>query len=147
MNIISLTKTHIDACADTFIKTYNQAPWNYQWNLEAATKYLNEYMSSANFVGFAIYHNDKIAGALLAHTKTWWTNDQLYIDELFIAPGMQKQGLGKALISHAEQFASDNDLKALVLMTHKFMPAMTFYENNDFIHAQPFILLFKNVLD
>jgi aminoglycoside 6'-N-acetyltransferase I len=33
-----------------------------------------------------------------------------------------------------------------VLMTHKFMPAMSFYEDNDFLHAQPFVLLFKNVV-
>jgi aminoglycoside 6'-N-acetyltransferase I len=146
MNIIPLTKAHINACALIFINTYNQTPWSYQWNLEAATKYLEEYMSSAQFVGFALYQNDDVAGAILAHTKTWWTNDQLYIDELFIAPEMQKKGFGKKLIDHTEQYAVDNNLQTLVLMTHKFMPAMDFYENHDFLHAQPFVLLFKNVL-
>jgi aminoglycoside 6'-N-acetyltransferase I len=145
MNFIELTKIHIDACANIFIKTYNEAPWNYQWNLEDAKKYLGEYMSSAEFVGFAIYDGSEIAGAILAHTKTWWTNDQLYIDELFVAPGMQKKGFGKKLVERAEQYALENNLQTLVLMTHKFMPAMTFYENNDFLHAPPFVLLFKNV--
>jgi aminoglycoside 6'-N-acetyltransferase I len=94
-----------------------------------------------------LYINDgEIAGAILAHTKTWWTNDQLYIDELFIAPEMQKKGVGKTLLGHAEQYAVDNNLQTLVLMTHKFMPAMSFYEDNDFLHAQPFVLLFKNVV-
>jgi aminoglycoside 6'-N-acetyltransferase I len=146
MNIIQLTKIHIEACANIFIKTYNQAPWNYQWNLNAAIKYLGEYMSSAEFVGFAVYNDGEIAGAILAHTKTWWTNDQLYIDELFIAPEMQKKGVGKTLLGHAEQYALNNNLQTLVLMTHKFMPAMSFYEDNDFLHAQPFVLLFKNVV-
>ncbi|MDB4925290.1 GNAT family N-acetyltransferase [Mucilaginibacter sp.] len=145
MNIQALTKTHLEACAEIFIDTYNSPPWNYQWNLEGAIKYLSEYLSSADFAGFVLYDNEEIAGAILAHSKTWWTNKQLYIDELFIAPKAQKKGFGNNLINHAEKYALDNDLKTITLMTHKFMPSMKFYENNDFIHAQPFVLLFKNV--
>jgi aminoglycoside 6'-N-acetyltransferase I len=145
MNIQPLLQHHIDACAQVFIQSYNQAPWNYQWTIEGAVKYLNEYLSCEGFAGFVLYQNDEIKGAIFAHARTWWTNNQLYIDEFFIAPDSQKNGFGKALMNHMEQYAAGNNIKTITLMTHKFMPAMGFYENNNFLHAQPFVLLFKNI--
>ena len=145
MEIKPITNASIDACAKVFIQSYNRPPWNYQWKLEDAIKYLDEYASSPQFVGFALYDNEEIAGVLLAHTKTWWTSNQLFIDEFFVAPGFQKMGYGKILINYAEQYALENELKTITLMTHKFMPAMNFYVKNDFIHAQPFVILFKNI--
>jgi GNAT superfamily N-acetyltransferase len=145
MKIKALTQHDIADCARIFLDTYNRAPWNYDWSYEKAVDYLEEYRSSAQFIGFVLYDNDEVAGALLAHSKTWWTNNQLFIDELFVSPNKQKMGVGKLLISHAEEFALDRGLETVTLMTNKFMPAMNFYEKNDYIHAQPFVILFKQL--
>src|ERR1700710_505259 len=98
MDIKPITDTNMEAYAKIFIQTYNQPPWNYQWKLEDAIKYLNEYASSGQFVGFALYDKEDIAGVLLAHTKTWWTSNQLFIDEFFVSPAFQKMGCGKILM-------------------------------------------------
>lgn len=143
MLINSITPNLIEACADVFVQSYNQAPWNYQWKLDDAIKYLSEYVSCDRFKGFALYEDEQLAGALLAHTKTWWTGPQLYVDELFISPQYQNRGFGKVLINLAEQYAIDNELNSVMLMTNKYMPAMDFYTKNDYIHAQPFVVLFK----
>jgi aminoglycoside 6'-N-acetyltransferase I len=145
MDIQAITINSVEDCAPIFIQAYNQPPWNYQWERENAVKYLTEYASSAQFVGFAVYDKGHIAGALFAHSKTWWTNNQLFIDELFIAPDFQKRGFGKILINHAEQYALKNGMETIALMTNKFMPSMHFYNNHHFIHAQQFIILFKNI--
>lgn len=145
MTIKPITKTDIEICATAFQQTYNQAPWNYQWKYEDAVKYLDEYLSSPQFTGFLLYDNETFAGAMFTHTKTWWTGSQLYIDELFIVPHLQKKGYGKLLIKHAEEYALEQGLSTVTLMTHKFMPAMKFYTDVDFMHAQPFVILFKLV--
>jgi len=145
MEFRKINADNVPACVEIFIKTYNQPPWNYQWTKDDASKYLNEYVSSPQFVGFAAYEGNDIAGAFFAHSKTWWTNTQLFIDELFVSPQHQKKGLGKQLIKYAEQYAEENNLQTITLMTHKFMPAMNLYQNIDFIHAQPFVILFKTV--
>ncbi|MFD2147091.1 GNAT family N-acetyltransferase [Mucilaginibacter antarcticus] len=145
MEIRPLEANNIKACAEIFIQTYNQAPWNYAWTPDDSVKYLKEYASSPQFKGFAIYEGSEIAGALLAHTKTWWNSTQLFIDELFVSPQFQKRGCGKQLMKYAEEYAEDNNLQTITLMTNKFMPAMNFYLDNDFIHAQPFVILFKNI--
>lgn len=143
MTIQPLTENDLENCAKVFVQTYNQAPWNYHWQFNDAVNYLTEYYSSTQFKGFLLYDDDVFAGAMFAHTKTWWTGAQLYIDELFIAPNSQKKGYGKALMNYAEQYARDNGLRTITLMTHKFMPSMKFYEGIDYVHAQPFVILFK----
>lgn len=145
MTIKPITDNDLEPCAKVFVRAYNQAPWNYQWNLEDALNYLREYTLSGQFKGFILWDNEVLAGAMLAHTKTWWTGGQLYIDELFIDPDLQKHGYGKMLIDYAEQFAAEQGLGTITLMTHKFMPAMKFYEDIDFMHAQPLVILFKQV--
>ncbi|HWW42523.1 GNAT family N-acetyltransferase [Pedobacter sp.] len=145
MIIESITRNDIEICAETLKKAYNQAPWNYHWSSEDAVSYLSDYMSQAQFTGFALYHEQELAGAVFAHIKTWWTGKQLYIDELFIAPHLQKKGFGRILIEHMEKYALEQKLTTITLMTHKFMPAMKFYEDINFIHVQPLVILFKPI--
>lgn len=145
MKIQQITENDIEKCAEVFVQTYNQAPWNYKWELKDALRYLTEYYFSPQFTGVILYDNDVFAGAMFAHTKSWWTGSQLYIDELFIAPHSQRKGYGKTLMSHAEQYALENGLGTITLMTHKFMPSMKFYDGIDFMHAQPLVILFKQI--
>ncbi len=145
MTIQPITENDIENCAKLFVQTYNQAPWNYKWELNDALRYLTEYYFSPQFTGAILYDNGVFAGAMFAHTKSWWTGSQLYIDELFIAPNFQRKGYGKTLMSHAEQYALENGLGTITLMTHKFMPSMKFYDGIDFMHAQPLVILFKQI--
>lgn len=145
MTIQPININHIEIYAEALKKAYSLAPWNYNWSLEDAVSYLTEYMSQAQFTGFALYHEEELTGAVFAHIKTWWTGRQLYIDELFIVPDFQKKGFGRALIEHMEAYASEQKLTAVTLMTHKFMPAMKFYEGVNFIHVQPLVILFKPI--
>jgi aminoglycoside 6'-N-acetyltransferase I len=147
MDIKPINENNIEDCAKVFIQAYNKSPWNYNWNIDDAIIYLREYTSSPQFIGFVLLNNDQIAGALLAHTKTWWTNKQLFIDELFVSPEFQKMGFGDKLMTHIEEYAQSNNLQTITLMTHQYMPSMAFYAKKDFLHAQPFVILFKNLID
>jgi aminoglycoside 6'-N-acetyltransferase I len=145
MTIRPLTPGDIGGCAALYMKAYNRAPWNYNFTVEKAERYLGEYAERKRFVGFVLCEGDEIAGAMLGHSKTWWTNDLLYIDEFFISPDRQRMGYGKALIEHSEEYARENGLEVITLMTNKYMPAYKFYENNDFLDAEHFVILFKPV--
>ncbi|PSL48038.1 acetyltransferase (GNAT) family protein [Chitinophaga niastensis] len=147
MTIKPINKSDIEVYTKVFVQAYNQPPWNYHWKFEDAVKYLNEYIASPHFKGFSLYDNNVFIGAIFAHTKTWWTGEQLYIDEFFIEPDLQKKGYGKFLEKHTEQYALEHGLGTITLMTHKFMPAMKFYTGINFMHAQPFVILFKQMTD
>ena len=75
------------------MESYNVEPWGYNWTFGQAVEYLNEYFDRKRFVGFVLCEDDDIVGAMFGHSKTWWTDDLLYIDELFVSPQRAKAGL------------------------------------------------------
>jgi ribosomal protein S18 acetylase RimI-like enzyme len=145
MNIRPYINSDAASCAKVFMAAYNRMPWNYKWKYEDAVTYLTEYADSKQFVGFVICEGDEVAGALFAHTKTWWTNNQFFIDELFVSGDKQGLGYGKLLMQKAEDYCNENSIEMITLMTNKFMPAMKFYENIDFVKVDQYIFMFKQV--
>lgn len=145
MTIRDIQPEDIDACAQVFMEAYNGLPWNYKWEHAGAVKYLKEYMASSGFRGFVICEDEKICGAMLGHRKTWWTNDQLMIDELFVPASSQGKGYGRLLLEHTETWSKEQGLEMIVLMTNKLMPAFNFYLNNDYNKVDQYLFMFKDL--
>jgi aminoglycoside 6'-N-acetyltransferase I len=143
MEVRPLTKEDITGSAELIAKAYNGPPWNFQWTTERAEKYLHELFNAPRFAGFCISEDGKIAAALFGHAKTWWINDILMIDELFVSPGRQGKGYGQALMNAARQYCMDNNIGSITLITHKYMPAVSFYEKNKFLQAEQYVLMFN----
>jgi aminoglycoside 6'-N-acetyltransferase I len=143
MTISPFIKSDIDKCAVLYMQAYNCPPWNYNFSHEKAVKYLTEYTDRNRFTGFVLREGDDIAGAMLGHSKTWWTNDLLYIDELFVAPESRGKGYGKQLLDHIENYSRGQGYEVITLMTNKHMPAFQFYNHVDYIQAEHFVFMFK----
>ncbi|HEX3385523.1 MAG TPA: GNAT family N-acetyltransferase [Mucilaginibacter sp.] len=143
MNIRHILKSDIDKCAALYLEAYNRPPWNYNFTPEKAVKYLTEYADRARFEGFVAEDEGKIVAAVFAHSKTWWTNDIIYIDEVFVAPDSRGRGYGKKLLSYTEDYARDKGYEVVTLMTNKHMPAFQFYNHIDYLQAEHFVFLFK----
>ena len=135
----------LHACVDLLIKAYGGDPWHYHWTVETATRYLNEFISTDNFVGFVIDENGPIVGAIFAHRKTWWTKDELFVDELYIDPQLQRCGLGGRLLAHAESFAKTRGLAGLTLLTSREMPAPAFYAKHSYLQGEHVIFMYKEL--
>lgn len=132
-------------CADIFLLAYKQPPWHYAWTRERAIQYLQEYFETKKFLGFVITENEEVAGAIFCHAKTWWTNDLLYVDELFISPARQGHGLGKQLLEHATLAGKQINLESISLMTNEYAPAFNFYLKQNYQKASQFVILFRQV--
>lgn len=145
MEIKELKSKHLIECADLLIATYNCEPWNFHWTKELAIRYLTEYFTSPRFVGFILVENDKILGATFGHNKTWWNNDELYIDELYIAPTYQRKGYGTILLNHLEKYIKERKLAGFTLLTNKYMPSVLFYEKNGVIKGEHILFMYKVV--
>jgi len=142
MKVQKLKKEDLKNCANLLIQAYNGRPWNYQWTLLKASLYLNELFESSRFVGFIMYDGDQLVAAMFAHVKTWWIDDQLMIDELFVSAQEQGKGYGQTLMNSAIEYAKNNNLGSITLLTHKYMPAGKFYEKNKFLKADQYVLMF-----
>jgi aminoglycoside 6'-N-acetyltransferase I len=144
--IETITPENIKDCIPVYLKSYNQPPWNYHWTYEKAEQYLSEYLASRQFAGFVLYDQGQAVGALFGHTKTWWTNQQLMIDEFFVSAEKQKMGYGKKLLQHCTQYSLEREIASIVLMTNKYMPAHNFYSNAGFTNAEQFVFMFQQIL-
>jgi aminoglycoside 6'-N-acetyltransferase I len=140
-----ITSENFKDCVPVYLKAYNSPPWNYRWTYEKASEYLQEYMTCKQFVGFALYDDDNVVAAVFAHTKTWWTNNQLMIDEFFVSLEKQRMGYGKKLLRYCDEYAAANQISSLVLMTNKYMPSYKFYDKEGYIHTDQYVFMFKQV--
>lgn len=145
LKIRKLLIDDLETCAKLLIATYNPPPWNNHWTVESGKKYLSEFLSNTNFIGFVIEEDDEIMGAMFAHRKVWWTNDEIYIDELFIRPDRQRCGYGKLLMNKIEELSKDLGLGGVTLLTNKNHPAKMFYEKEGYVVAEQVIFMYKQV--
>ncbi len=141
--IREILKDDIDACAGLLMEAYNCEPWNNQWREETAKSYLSEFLENNNFVGYAAFKDETMVGAVFAHQRTWWTNDEVYIDELFISPASQGKGYGTKLLGRIEEYARSRKLGGVTLLTNKYFPAMNFYKKKDYTQAEHVVFLYK----
>jgi len=145
LKIRKLLLDDIDACVKLLIATYNPPPWNNRWTEESGKKYLAEFMSNNNFIGFVLEEDNEIVGAMFAHRKVWWTNDEIYIDELFIKPDRQSHGCGKLLMDQAELLSKELGLGGVTLLTNKHHPAKKFYEKRGYVVAEHVVFMYKEL--
>ncbi len=145
MEIKKLTTQDIPASVALLMRAYNGAPWNEQWSPAPAQRYLTEYAEHARFVGFALFEGTQLVGAAFCHEKTWWTADELFVDEFFIDPVYQRKGYGQALLKHIEGYIHTRGLAGFTLLTNRYMPALEFYRKYGFTHAEHVAFLYKMV--
>ena len=122
----------LPACVDILCSVYNNDLWQCRWEKSTAQEYLTDFFCMAKFVGFAAEENGEILGALFAREKVWWNNSELFIEEMFIQPERQRQGLGSALLQAAEAYVRRKALAGITLSTNRYAPAPQFYRRNGF---------------
>ena len=145
MKIRKLLLNDIDACVTLLIEAYNPPPWNDHWTVETGKRYLSDFISNSNFIGYVVAESDEIVGAMFARRKVWWTNDEIFVDELFIKPDRQRQGYGKLLMDRIEELSKELGLGGVTLLTNRHYPAKMFYEKNGYMGAEHVIFMYKEV--
>ena len=140
-----MKRADIPFCADILCKVYNNELWQCRWTAETACAYLEDYFDEKKFVGFIIEEDNVVIGAMFTHEKIWWNNSELFIDEMFIIPDMQRKGYGKMLIKAAENYVSEHKLAGFTLSTNKYAPAPNFYKKNGFSVCEHILFMCKEV--
>ena len=144
--IRKMQKADISACAEILCAVYNNEMWQCRWTIETGAAYLKDYYEAGKFVGFVLEEEGRVEGALFAHEKIWWNNSELYIDEMFISPDVQRKGYGSMLIRAAEEYVKEHKLAGLTLSTNKYAPAPNFYRKNGFNDNEVIMFMYKENL-
>ena len=143
--IREMNKSDIPVLAGIMCAVYNNEMWQCRWTVETGIAYLEDYFEGNKFVGFTLVENSKIVGALFAHEKIWWNNSELFIDEMFVHPELQRKGYGSMLINAAEEYVKEHNLAGLTLSTNKYAPAPNFYRKNGFADNEFIMFMYKEM--
>ena len=120
------------ACRDLFVRVFNAPPWNDRWTDETASARLWEFTAHKRFVGFTLWEGGTLLGAVFAYAKSHYKGDEIFIEELFVAPDCQRQGHGAALMEALEAYAKARGLVSITLLTARGYPSFAFYEKRGY---------------
>ena len=135
----------LELCARLLVETYNGPPWNDSWTQETAVRFLEEFTEFKRFFGFTLWEDGALIGAAFCREKAWWTHDEIYVEEFYIAPQYQGRGHGTLLLKAIEDYIRERGLAGFTLLTNRQMPALEFYLKNGFVQAEQIIFLYKNI--
>ena len=145
MEIRQFENSDLKQCAEALRCVMNAPPWNENWTETGAEKYLEEFTGSTRFVGFIASDDNHFIGAAFCHEKSWWENDELYIDEFFIASEHQGSGYGSLLVKYIVDYAAKKKLGSITLMTKRDIPAYFFYLKHGFADLSHVSFMAKNI--
>ncbi|AYA68841.1 GNAT family N-acetyltransferase [Acinetobacter sp. WCHA55] len=135
---------HINECADLYCKTYNAEPWNENWqSTQPIVEFLSAHLANNYFIGFVAHSNNQMLAASIGFKKPWNQGVEYYIDEYFIHPQYQRQGIGQLLMRHIETQCQAEGLNAVILNTERGYPSELFYKKNGFEEHEGLIILSK----
>ena len=133
----------LERCARALAAAYEGEPWHNHWTLQGAYRYLKEFCGNPRFVGFTVWEGEQLAGAAFCHERTWWTNDELYVDELFVTPEHQRKGHGRQLLTAIQERVRRHGLAGITLLTDRRMPAPQFYRSQGFADAEHVLFMYQ----
>ncbi|WP_407370841.1 GNAT family N-acetyltransferase [Carnobacterium sp.] len=143
--IRELTEFDLDLCAELLITVYNSKPWDEKWTKNTAKSHLQEFIHRKRSFGFVYVDKSTIVGALFGVERTFWSGDEVYVDEFYVHPQCQQKGVGKEMMIHLEDYCQKKELEAITLVTDKNVPAYHFYQKMNFNISEANVFLYKNI--
>lgn len=139
-----LEENDLIKCTETFIKVFNEAPWNDEWTLTKAQKYLLDFYNTPGFLGIVAIENKEVVGFIVGVRRTWWSGNEFYIHEMCVESQHQNRGIGKSLLNYLIH-SLGNQISNLTLLTDRGIPAEAFYKKNGFAEIERLVFLNKNI--
>ena len=136
-------ESDLEPCARILMSVYNNETWQCFWSFEKAKEYLKEIIDFKNFIGFTLLVDNEVKGAILCRERTWWDNNEIFVEEMFVSPELQRQGYGTALLKTIESYIKDKGLAGLTLLTNRYTQAPNFYRKNGFCDGEHVLFMYK----
>lgn len=142
--LIVLDDSYLPQMAELYKKAFEMPPWNDDWS---DTDQLTEYMKEISYAYRPLNYGLRIDGRLCAvsigHIKHWWQGTEYYLDELFVDPDCQGQGVGSHFLELIEEDNKKRGLSGIFLQTENDKPAYEFYQKRGFHELPGHVSFFK----
>lgn len=95
MAIRKFTESDLEACTKLLITVYNREPWNEKWTKMTAANHLTELIHRMRSFGFVFVDKTTIVGVLFGVERTFWSGEEVYVDEFLFIQVINKKVLEK----------------------------------------------------
>ena len=145
-DFIVLDDSLLSRAAALFREAFAGEPWNDDWSDEAQLlEYIKDISMSRNALNYGIMIDGELAAAALGSVRHWWEGTNYNIEEFFIAPNLQGQGLGTRFMELIEEDIKKRGLAGIFLQTDSDKPAYRFYKKNGFGDLGTHVSLYKGL--
>ena len=135
----------LEKCCKLFIDVFNKPPWDDEWTNKTASAYLQELVDYKRFLGYTLWDNDLLIGAVFCHIKSHYRGEEVFVDEIFVKPENQRKGYGTKLMNEIENYAKNNSFISITLLTGKSNPAFDFYSKFGWKHLDYLAFIYKRI--
>lgn len=120
-------KKYVEKIIPSFMKAFNEGEWSQNWSEETTRASLENIFFFPNFYGLVAIEDGKEVGAILGHIQTFNDSKTYYIDELFVDPIYQNQGIAKKLYQKAIEELKEQKISGAFFTTLRNSRAYYFY--------------------
>ena len=110
---------HINDAAKLFMDTFNDSPWNENWDSAFAIQRIKNIYTTPGFKGVVCLENStsEIIGFCIGNIEAWENYEVFYLNELCIKSSYQCKGIGKKLINILEKELNNIGINKIFLST------------------------------
>lgn len=125
--------TDLPLLAESYMRTFNGAPWFDRWDRRTALLRLRDLYRTPGFYGFLLWQDGMPMGAVLGRTERYFDGSCFQIVEFWIETRVQRQGYGKQLMDKLKEDMRLFEVKKLYLITMHSAQTENFYQKNGFV--------------
>lgn len=144
-NIYEFKEEYLNECAELFVKTFSEEPWNEPWNFESAKKRLKDITLTPGFRGVILKNGWKIEGVILGVLEQWYDGEHFCVKEFFVDSNSQGKGVGKKLLNALENRLMDKKVGLIHFWTMKGGTAEAFYNKRGYEIPMELIIMRKEL--
>ena len=145
MIIKQFSLNDLQKCCELYVRTFNGEPWYDQWTQKTAYTRLLEIAENKRFLGYTLWDNEELIGAVFCYLKTYYNGSEVFIEEIWVSPDHQRKGYGVMLMEEIEKYAKENGIPSVTLLTGKGKPSFSFYERCGYMQLEYLAFMHKRI--
>ena len=132
--------------AELYKAAFGEEPWNDDWSdEEQLLSYIRDIACGFNSLNFGLFIDGELAAVSIGSIRHWWEGTNYSIEEFFVRPDMQGQGLGTSFMKMIESDIKKRGLSGIFLQTDSDKPSYKFYKKNGFSELNTHVSFYKSV--
>lgn len=143
---VLLDESNLPAMAELYKKAFGSAPWNDDWSdKEQLYAYIKDIACCFNSLNYGLMIDGKVVAVSAGLIRHWWEGTNYAIEEFYVSPDMQGQGIGSRFLKMIEDDIVGRGICGIFLQTDNDKPSYKFYRKNGFDELSAHVSFYKNV--